>query len=370
MTTLPIPEFSQSTVVGLPSTRSTIFGHERRMSDIFLSYSTQNRPFILKLKKDLEALNYSVWVDNHHIKGGDEWVHEIETNLEQSKIVVVGVSETSNVSKWVHRETIRAEQLGKKRIPLLLDKSELPLHMLDLQYINFRESYEDGLKELSAILEKEHLHDPTPPSNREIQELRKKLEVAQQTIHSQFLEISQLQDKLKLADSKCQAQADPASLDPASLGFKEFENAFRMEIVQAIIEASKQGEMESSISKWSNRIERAMKRIGNRRNVASSSKTLKDTTVVATPTTAQPVLAGLTTLKSSESSGKLMDDISLGMSVASSTYGDDRCEVEKLRTKDPYGDYGIYTGTIHGAGAAGSSRSRHRTGRRRLGCPL
>jgi hypothetical protein len=90
---------------------------------IFLSYSTKNRDFVLKLRDALEELQYSTWMDNHHLKGGDEWVKEIELNLQNSKALIVVVSKESNDSAWVKRETICAEQLKIKQIPVVFDDS-------------------------------------------------------------------------------------------------------------------------------------------------------------------------------------------------------------------------------------------------------
>ena len=121
--------------------------------DIFLSYCRRDTEFVLKLKNDVEKLGYTTWMDNQQIAGGDQWESEIEESIEKSKIFLVVVSRESNASNWVRRETIRAEHLKKTRIPILLN-DELPLRLLDLQYVDFRGPYEGGFSTLCPLMEK------------------------------------------------------------------------------------------------------------------------------------------------------------------------------------------------------------------------
>ena len=59
-----------------------------------------------------------------------------------------------NKSEWVARETIRAEQLGKYRIPILLS-GDLPLRLLNLQYVDFQGEYEGGFRDLLEVLKEQ-----------------------------------------------------------------------------------------------------------------------------------------------------------------------------------------------------------------------
>jgi hypothetical protein len=80
-----------------------------------------------------------------------DWEKSIEKALKESSSFVVIVTPASNDSDWVARETIRAEQLGKERIPVLLS-GELPLRLLNVQYIDFRGDFEGGFRDLLAAL--------------------------------------------------------------------------------------------------------------------------------------------------------------------------------------------------------------------------
>jgi hypothetical protein len=120
------------------------------MSQIFLSYSSVDRDFAERLMDDLENF-YSVWIDREDIKGGLQWEQAIEAAILNCAVFMIIVSPASNGSEWVARETIRAEQLAKYRIPILLN-GDLPLRLLDVHYIDFRASYEGGLFDLMDLL--------------------------------------------------------------------------------------------------------------------------------------------------------------------------------------------------------------------------
>lgn len=137
------------------------------MSQVFISYSSKNREFALKLADSLERF-YSTWIDREGIWGGLEWENAIEEALKEAAVFVVIVSPSSNESDWVARETIRAEQLQMYRIPVLLD-GQLPLRLLNLQFIDFQGEFEGGLRDLLEVLH-EHL-DPNEMHHDQVNHL-------------------------------------------------------------------------------------------------------------------------------------------------------------------------------------------------------
>jgi hypothetical protein len=120
------------------------------MGHIFISYSSKDRPFAFQLVKRLERF-FDVWIDREEIQGGLQWEKAIEQALEACSVFLVIVSPDSNESEWVARETIRAEQLGKRCIPALLE-GELPLRLLNVHYIDFQGDFEGGLRDLLDTL--------------------------------------------------------------------------------------------------------------------------------------------------------------------------------------------------------------------------
>ena len=121
--------------------------------EIFLSYSRRDVDVVKKIRDELQQLSFTVWMDTNEIDGGDLWEEAIVKSIQHATIFIVVVSQDSNSSNWVRRETIRAEQLNKIRIPVLLN-DELPLRLLDLQFIDFRGPFDDGFHELVQVLEK------------------------------------------------------------------------------------------------------------------------------------------------------------------------------------------------------------------------
>lgn len=122
------------------------------MSAIFISYSSKDREFALEMADRLEQF-FDVWIDREGLEGGMAWEQAIESALKDCQIFIVIVSPDSNLSDWVARETILAEQLKKHRIPILL-VGELPFRLLNLHYIDFRGDFEGGFLDLLDSLKK------------------------------------------------------------------------------------------------------------------------------------------------------------------------------------------------------------------------
>jgi TIR domain/prokaryotic YEATS domain len=125
-----------------------VMGH--RMSDIFISYSSENRDFALQIGERLEQF-FNVWIDREGIEGGMQWEKVITEAVKACTVFIVIVTPESNQSEWVARETILAERLGKYRIPLFLD-GELPFRLLNLHYIDFQGDFEGGFRDLLETL--------------------------------------------------------------------------------------------------------------------------------------------------------------------------------------------------------------------------
>jgi TIR domain-containing protein/pYEATS domain-containing protein involved in immunity len=137
------------------------------MTHIFISYSSTNRSFALQLVENLERF-FKVWIDREGLDGGEAWEQAIDAALKDCAVFVVIVSPQSNESQWVRRETIRAEQLKKVRIPILIE-GELPLRLLDIQFVDFRGDYDGGLRDLMEVLQ-DHM-SPEQKNQNEIDRL-------------------------------------------------------------------------------------------------------------------------------------------------------------------------------------------------------
>jgi hypothetical protein len=127
------------------------------MGYIFISYDHDDEAFADRLVESL-AQYYEIWIDEEGIDGGAEWIEALDKAIRGCSVFVVLISPESNQSDWVIREIIRAEETDKHRIPILIEGDDLPLPLVNVQYIDFRASFDAGLRDLLEALTK-HL-DP------------------------------------------------------------------------------------------------------------------------------------------------------------------------------------------------------------------
>ena len=112
----------------------TIFGVQHfwlMPHDIFISYSSADRPKALQLIELLTSAGLSVWIDQSGIDVSTSWSKEIVQAIDACKAFVVLLSPNSIASKNVVREVALAFEKNKKILPLDLEPVALSE---DLQY--------------------------------------------------------------------------------------------------------------------------------------------------------------------------------------------------------------------------------------------
>ncbi len=94
------------------------------MSDIFISYASEDRPWVEPFAKALEQRGWAVWWDRH-IPTGQTYDEVIWNALQSAKCVVVVWSAHSIMSEWVKEE---ASEAKKKNIllPVRIDEARPP----------------------------------------------------------------------------------------------------------------------------------------------------------------------------------------------------------------------------------------------------
>jgi TIR domain len=95
------------------------------MTDVFLSYASEDRERASRLARSLESCGWSVWWDRKII-AGQTFDQAIEHELETAKSVVVLWSRDSISSEWVKNEAAVAAERGVL-VPALIDPVKLPL---------------------------------------------------------------------------------------------------------------------------------------------------------------------------------------------------------------------------------------------------
>ncbi len=95
------------------------------MSDIFISYSSKDRPWVEQFAKTLEVHGWSVWWDRN-IPTGGSFNTVIRQELGTAKCAIVVWSEESVESEWVQAEAAEAKKQDKY-LPIKINESEIPL---------------------------------------------------------------------------------------------------------------------------------------------------------------------------------------------------------------------------------------------------
>ena len=95
------------------------------MSDIFISYSSKDRPWVDTFAKVLESQGWSVWWDRQ-IPTGGSFNAVIRQELRAARCAIVVWSEQSVDSEWVQAEADEARK-QEKYLPIRIDESDIPL---------------------------------------------------------------------------------------------------------------------------------------------------------------------------------------------------------------------------------------------------
>ncbi len=124
--------------------------------DVFLSHNSIDKPWVSKLKDDLERYGLTVWLDRDEIRPGDLFARALEEGLDNSRAMALVISPEAMASKWVEEEYYRALSLSKRKeeplrlVPVLLRKTGVPGFLSGRDYVDFRdeEQYSHSVWEL------------------------------------------------------------------------------------------------------------------------------------------------------------------------------------------------------------------------------
>jgi hypothetical protein len=94
-------------------------------SDIFISYSREERPAARHFAESFAREGFSVWWDAV-LRSGQTFDEEIERALRAAKAVVVLWSPRSVSSRWVRAEATLADR-GNKLVPVIIERCDLPI---------------------------------------------------------------------------------------------------------------------------------------------------------------------------------------------------------------------------------------------------
>lgn len=124
------------------------------MGQIFISYAREDKEFVDRLIRDVEADGNDVWIDREDIRAGEDWVGAIGRAIKECSYFVIVITSYAMKSKKVAQELYMADVYEKKIFPLMLQtcvaSEEVKLLLSARQWIDFEGNYAGGLRTLLA----------------------------------------------------------------------------------------------------------------------------------------------------------------------------------------------------------------------------
>ncbi len=126
---------------------------------VFISYSHADKDFVDLLATHLIKAKAHVWVDRWELHVGDSLISKIQQAIQKASALIVVLSNASVNSEWCKKELNvgLVRELEEKRVivlPLLLEKCEIPLFLREKMCADFRNNFDDGIKQVLETIAK------------------------------------------------------------------------------------------------------------------------------------------------------------------------------------------------------------------------
>src|SRR5258706_4375618 len=136
--------------------------------DVFLSHSSKDKPVVRLLAEQLKKDGVRVWFDEWEIEPGHLVGLSIEKGLQDSRVLVLVMSDDAFGSAWVTLERQTAlfrdpTNEYRRFIPLLVEDCRIPDILSQYLYIDWREKHAAEYKRLREALKKRR--GPQAPKN-------------------------------------------------------------------------------------------------------------------------------------------------------------------------------------------------------------
>ncbi len=128
------------------------------MSKVFISYSSNDKPFVSWLIEQLKKVDIDIGYDEFELNAGDILEEKIRSGIIGSNLFLVVLSKTSLSSKWVSFElnealVYSAQKNGVKIIPILLEnEAVMPSSLSMIKCIDFSFDKDSSLQELITVI--------------------------------------------------------------------------------------------------------------------------------------------------------------------------------------------------------------------------
>jgi len=140
----------------------------RSKREVFLSHSSKDRSFVVRLARTLKQHKIKYWYSATHIAGAKQWHDEIGRALARCEWFLVVLTPDSVRSAWVKRELLFAlnqDRYNERIIPVLrkpCDYARLSWTLAEFQFVDFTGNFDLGCRQLLRIWELEH----KPPTRK------------------------------------------------------------------------------------------------------------------------------------------------------------------------------------------------------------
>jgi TolB-like protein/Flp pilus assembly protein TadD len=139
-----------------------------RPSDVFISYSREDKEKVLELASRLRNAGVSIWIDQGGIDGAAMWGEAIVHAIESAKVMLLMVTEASVRSHNVAKEVVLTSERKGHILPVLLEPTSIPASLryplAGIQQIEyFQGEPEQNLKAILRSLENLGVAVGSPP---------------------------------------------------------------------------------------------------------------------------------------------------------------------------------------------------------------
>jgi len=107
------------------------------MTDVFVSYASEDRERVREIVTSLESTGWSIWWDRR-IDAGTAYDREIEKAIDEARCIVVVWSSVSVESEWVRTEASEGLEKGNL-VPISIEDVRPPLAFRRIQTIDFND---------------------------------------------------------------------------------------------------------------------------------------------------------------------------------------------------------------------------------------
>jgi TolB-like protein len=138
-------------------------------ADVFISYSREDKDRVIDLAQKLREAGVSLWIDQGGIDGAAMWSEEIVNALENSKVLMLMVSERAVTSHNVTKEVTIASERKGHILPVHLEPTRIPAGLkyalAGIQHIEyFAAEPAESLKSILRSLERLGVTLQPPPA--------------------------------------------------------------------------------------------------------------------------------------------------------------------------------------------------------------